>query len=227
MLSPYRVLDLTDERGHLAGYLLAALGADVIALEPPAGSAARRVGPFVADQPGPDRSLTHLAYNRGKRSVVADDDTIRASWPGPQTFLIESGTPGEMAARGLGYEQLSLANPALVYASISALGQDGPRADWAMTDLTVMAASGALALTGDEDRAPVRCTIPQGFHFGATAAADGIIAALIERGGSGRGQYIDAAAVPWRCWPPRPASSPPASAHRSPSAPPAAPGWGP
>ena len=195
MLSPYRVLDLTDERGHLAGYLLAVLGADVIAIEPPEGSAARRLGPFVGDEAGPDRSLTHLAYNRGKRSVVADDDAIR-ELARTADVLIESAAPGELAARGLGYDDLAAANPALVYASITALGQDGPRADWAMTDLTVMAASGALAITGDEDRPPVRCTVPQGFHFGATVAADAVIAALIERANSGRGQHIDAAAVP-------------------------------
>jgi crotonobetainyl-CoA:carnitine CoA-transferase CaiB-like acyl-CoA transferase len=54
----FRVLDLPDERGHVAGYLLAALGADVIAVEPPCGSPAQRLGPFAGDVAAPERSLT-------------------------------------------------------------------------------------------------------------------------------------------------------------------------
>ncbi|MEA3215022.1 MAG: hypothetical protein QOJ19_1178, partial [Acidimicrobiia bacterium] len=77
MLEPYRVLDLTDERGQLTGLILAALGADVIAVEPPGGSPSRRLGPFVDDQPDPESSLWHWAYNRGKRSVVLDLDDER------------------------------------------------------------------------------------------------------------------------------------------------------
>ena len=72
MLSNYRVLDLTDERGHFAGQLLAALGAEVIAVEPPGGMRARQLGPFVGDRPDPEGSLSHFAANRGKRSVVLD-----------------------------------------------------------------------------------------------------------------------------------------------------------
>ena len=77
MLAPYRVLDCTDDRGHLAGLMLAQLGADVILVEPPAGSPVRRRGPFAGDDPQHGPSLWHAAYNRGKRSVVLD-----ASEPG-------------------------------------------------------------------------------------------------------------------------------------------------
>jgi len=72
MLSPYRVIDLTDERGQLAGAMLAMLGAEVIAVEPVGGSPSRALGPFAGDIEHPDRSLQHWAYNRGKRSVVLD-----------------------------------------------------------------------------------------------------------------------------------------------------------
>ena len=80
MLGAYRVIDLTDERGQLAGMILGLLGADVIAVEPPAGTASRRIGPFAGDVEDPledriedtERSLVHWAYNRAKRSVVAD-----------------------------------------------------------------------------------------------------------------------------------------------------------
>src|SRR6516162_390624 len=75
MLGSYRVLDLTDDRGHLASYILAILGADVILVEPPDGSSARRCGPYAGGEAGPDRSLTFWAWNRGKRSVVVDATT--------------------------------------------------------------------------------------------------------------------------------------------------------
>ena len=68
MLSPYRVLDLTTERGLLCGQMLADLGADVIKVEPPGGSPVRNIGPFYKDVPHPNRSLYWWAYNRNKRS---------------------------------------------------------------------------------------------------------------------------------------------------------------
>ena len=74
MLSPYRVLDLTDERGFLAGKILGELGADVIKIEPPGGDPARKRGPYLADVPGLERSLTWLAMNTSKRGAVLDLD---------------------------------------------------------------------------------------------------------------------------------------------------------
>ena len=70
MLSAYRILDLTDDRGHLAGLLLAQLGAEVVLVEPPGGHRTRHRGPWVDDVEGPERSLEFQAYNRGKASVV-------------------------------------------------------------------------------------------------------------------------------------------------------------
>ncbi|MCC6436687.1 MAG: CoA transferase [Acidimicrobiales bacterium] len=199
MLSPYRVLDLTDERGHAAGFLLAALGAEVIAVEPPQGSPARRLGPFVDGRPGSDRSLTHFAYNRGKRSIVVDLHT-----PGGREqllelaagadVLLESAVPGTMAALGLGPDALAARNPALVYTSISAFGQDGPKAEWPATDLTVLASSCSLALNGDSDRPPVRLVVPQAFTMGSAVAACATLIALLERSVSGLGQHVDVAA---------------------------------
>ena len=75
MLNAYRVLDLTDERGLICGQMLADLGADVIQVEPPGGSPARRIGPFYQGDYDPERSLTWWAYTRGKRSVELDIDS--------------------------------------------------------------------------------------------------------------------------------------------------------
>ena len=108
MLSPYRVLDLTNERGLLCGQILADLGADVIAVEPPGGNSARQLGPFADDKPGPERSLYWWAYARNKRSVTLDITTDEGRDELLQLakgahFLIESERPGRMADLGLGY----------------------------------------------------------------------------------------------------------------------------
>src|SRR5436305_1524271 len=100
-LAPYRVIDLTDERGLLAGQMLGKLGADVIQVEPPGGSSARRVGPF--DSEG--RSLYWSAFAAGKRGVVLDLDAEdgRAALHNlleGADFLIDSAAPGRMAALG-------------------------------------------------------------------------------------------------------------------------------
>ena len=188
MLSPYRVLDLTDDRGDLAGYLLAQLGANVIAVEPPEGQRSRRLGPFVHDRNDPEASLAHWAYNRGKRSVVLEGPEQLDALASDADILIECGAmPVDLA-------RLRARNPALITVSISAFGQTGPKAKWAATDLTVCAASGALALTGDEDRAPVRVGVSQTWRFAAADAACAALLALWERHKSGRGQHADISA---------------------------------
>ncbi len=202
MLSSYRVLDLTDERGHLAGLILAQLGADVVLIEPPEGSSVRRLGPFANDVEDPERSFHHWSYNRGKRSVVLDLDSsegqqqLRTLAEGAD-IILESSEPGVMAERGLGYEQLADLNPALIYVSISAFGGNGPKANWHASDLVIQASAGNMAITGDTDRAPLRAggTLPQAFHNAASEAAGAAMIALFERQRtSGLGQHIDVSA---------------------------------
>src|SRR5262249_25206924 len=72
MLQGLRVIEIADERAEYCGLLLAGLGAEVIKIEPPEGNATRRIGPFLDDQPGPERSLFFWNYNRNKKSVVLD-----------------------------------------------------------------------------------------------------------------------------------------------------------
>jgi crotonobetainyl-CoA:carnitine CoA-transferase CaiB-like acyl-CoA transferase len=99
-----------------------------------------------------------------------------------------------MARLGLGYEELASVNPGLIYVSISAFGQDGPKASYADSDLVILAAGGPLILYGDHDRAPLRLSVPQAYLH---ACADGAVAALIanhERQRSGKGQHIDVSA---------------------------------
>ncbi len=189
-LSPYRVLDLTDDRGQFAGFLLAQLGADVICVEPPEGHRARRLPPFLDDDPGEasgDRSLSHWAYNRGKRSVVVDGDQL-AELANGADIIIECGAVDvDLAA-------LRAANPSLITATISPYGEDGPKADWLATDLTVLAAGGVLSLTGDKDRPPVRNSHPQSWLIAAGDALAGVLIALRERATSGLGQHVSVSA---------------------------------
>ena len=199
MLSPYRVLDLSDERGLLAGQILADLGADVILVEPPGGSPARGIAPFAGDQPGADRSLFWWAYARNRRGVTCDIDTpagqeLIRRLAATADFVIESDTPGAMAARGLGYDDLRKVNDQLIYVSISAFGQDGPKAAYEATDLTLMAAGGPLILAGDAGQEPVRVSVPQAWHHAAGEAASAALVALHARRAIGRGQQVDISA---------------------------------
>ena len=188
MLSGYRVLDLTDERGQLAGQTLADLGAEVILVEPPGGSRSRRIGPFVDGHEGDqEHSLWFWSYNRGKRSVELDLglhpggtaadrdrflDLVRTA-----DLVIDSAEAGVLAANGLGPDVLAAANPALVHTSITAWGQDGPKAGWHATDLTIVAAGMHMAMMGDLDRPPLRVPLDQAFlHASAAAAAASLIA---------------------------------------------------
>src|SRR5271154_5515562 len=199
MLSPYRVIDLSDERGQLCGQILADLGADVILVEPPGGSRARFRGPYYKNEPRPDYSLPFWGYNRNKRSVTldfddAEDRTSLENLIAGADFLIESSGPGYLEEYGLGYARLSALNPSLVYVSISAFGQHGPKARYAESDLSLIAAGGPLMLQGDADPPPIRIVVPQAYlHASADAAAAALIAHH-ERIRSGLGQHIDVSA---------------------------------
>lgn len=196
MLSPYRVLDLTDERGLLCGKILADLGADVLQIEPPGGNTARRIGPFYQDQVHPERSLFWWSYTANKRSITldittADGQALLKRLVRSADFLIESGAPGAMAALGLGYEHLAALNPALIVVSITPFGQQGPYAAYQAPDLVGMGLAGFMYVTGDPDRAPVRVGFPHFYLHGAGTAASGAMMAHAQRVLTGQGQYVD------------------------------------
>ncbi|MCH8920243.1 MAG: CoA transferase [Chloroflexi bacterium] len=205
MLSPYTVLDLTDDRGELAGMMLGDLGAEVIKIEPPRGSSSRGMGPFLEDGPEPERSLRFFAFNRNKRGITLDLTTEagRAALlrlAEGADFLIESARPGAMAALGLSFESLREVNPRLIYVAITAFGQDGPYAEFAASDLTLAAMGGQMALQGDPGRPPVRITVPQVWlHASSEAAVAALTAhALMLR--TGEAQFVDVSAQTAMVW---------------------------
>lgn len=201
-LSPYRVLDLTDERGLLAGHMFAQLGADVIHIEPLDGSSARAVGPFSDDDRGA-RSFYWSAYASGKKGLACD----LASEAGRELlqrliqsadFLIESADAQQRAAWKITPTETAALNPALIHVSITAFGSHGPKADYAASDITIWAASGALLpsrdATTDVARAPLRISAPQSWLSAAADAAGGALIAHFARLQSGRGQHVDVSA---------------------------------
>lgn len=197
-LTGLRVLDLSEEAGHLAGRILADLGAEVLKIEPPGGDPLRKRGPFVGGEPHPDCGVTWIARNLGKHSLVldlalpADAERLR-TLACAADVLIESFMPGRLEALGLGSAALRARNPRLVVCSITPYGQSGPKSGRRGSDLTALAASGNLFMTGDADRAPVRCSMPVTHYHGGAEAAAGILFALWQRNASGQGQHVDIA----------------------------------
>ena len=196
LLAPYRVLDLTDERGLLAGKILADLGADVVQIEPPGGNPARNIGPFYGDDPQPEKSLFWWAYAANKRSITLDleqkdGQALLKKMVGEADFLIESFTPGYLDTLGLGYDLLAEINPKLVMVSITPFGQDGPYSNYQATDIVGMALGGFMYLTGDDDRAPIRISFPHFYLHGGAAGATAAMLAHTYRITSGQGQYVD------------------------------------
>jgi crotonobetainyl-CoA:carnitine CoA-transferase CaiB-like acyl-CoA transferase len=190
-LSGYRVLDLTDERGLLAGRLLADLGADVVQVEPPGGSPARVAAPRSATT-----SYTWDTFAANKRGIVADVEAdegrhllrrlaMRAD------FFVESAGPGVLAALGLGWPDLREVNPELVYGTLTAFGHDGPKAGYAESDLVLWAAGGPLQPNRDGARPPLRMSVEHAYLNAAADLAGGMLVAHHHRVRTGRGQLVD------------------------------------
>jgi len=197
LLGPYRVLDLTDEKGLYCGQLLGSLGADVIKVERPGGDPARNIGPFYHDIPDPEKSLYWFAYNTNKRGITLDIETadgreLFKSLVKTADIVVESFPPGYMDRLGLGYSDLEKINPRVIMASITPYGQTGPYKDYKASDLTCWAMGGLLLQTGDPDHPPVYTShIQFTYLLGGMDAAWSAVVALYWRATSGEGQQVD------------------------------------
>lgn len=197
MLSPYRVLDLTDEKGLFCGKLLGDLGADVIKIERPGGDATRNIGPFYHDDPAPEKSLHWFAFNTSKRGITlaletTDGRGIFRRLVKTADFVIESFPPGYMDSLGLGYQALREIHPGVIMVSITPFGQTGPYRNYGTCDIVSWAMTGQMYPRGDADRPPVRIGHhSQAFLHAASHAAVGAMIALHHRQGTGEGQHVD------------------------------------
>lgn len=180
--------------GPFCGCLLADMGADVIKVEPPDGDLMRAWPPMRDGY-----SQYFASVNRNKRSVVLDLKTPEGLAHARQLALsgdvvIENFRPGVMAKFGLDHASLSREKPSLVYCSVSAYGQSGPRAKEGGFDMTLQAMSGAMSVTGDADGRPAKCGIPIADFTTGLYAAFSVVASLnkVARGIDGnRGDHID------------------------------------
>jgi crotonobetainyl-CoA:carnitine CoA-transferase CaiB-like acyl-CoA transferase len=200
-LGGVRVLELTDESAEYCGRLLAGLGADVVKAEPPEGAPSRRIGPFLDDVPGPDRSLAFWADNVGKRSMVVGGDAEVQALCEHADVLVHTLRPAQAEARGLDDASVHERTPGLVVCALTPFGQSGPWADFLADDLVLMALGGSMAACGYGpgpdfvyDTPPLACHGDQAWRTASTYAAVAVLGALAWRQGSGEGQFIDVSA---------------------------------
>ncbi len=195
-LAGLRVLDLSGPLGNYCGKLFAELGADVVLVEPPGGSALRHEPPFVGDEPGIERSLSFAYNNTSKRGVRLDLDRregqeVLRDLAAGAALVIETERPGRMADRGLGHADLSRDNPALVTTSITPFGQTGPYAHFEADDLVCLAMGGLLYLGGYADGEPVQAGQQQAYAAGNLFGAVASLLAVTAAETTGRGQHVD------------------------------------
>ncbi len=197
MLSPYRILDLTDEKGLMCGKVMGDLGADVIKIERPGGDFTRNIGPFYHDEPDPEKSLFWFSFNANKRGLTLDIETadgqdIFKKLVKSADIIVESFPPGHMDKIGLGYSVLEKINPGLSLISITPFGQTGPYRDYKISDVVAWALGGYMYSVGDDDRAPVRIGLYcQSYLHAGGQAAQAAMMALYYREMTGEGQFVD------------------------------------
>jgi crotonobetainyl-CoA:carnitine CoA-transferase CaiB-like acyl-CoA transferase len=178
----------------LAGRILADLGADVLALEPPGGAAGRRIEPFLDGLPGIERSLTWHALNRNKRGITldvssSDGRALLQALVEKFDVIVESvGARNQASLDGVELP------PNAIRCTVAPFFREGPKSNYAATDLTVMAASGAPGMLGDNDRPPLFFPVPQAMMEAGAESAIAILAALVARDRDGLGQRADVSA---------------------------------
>ena len=194
LLSGVRILDLTRMlTGDYAAMLLGDLGAEVIKIEAPgAGDPLRQMPPHFLE----GESAYFLSINRNKKSVVLDlkrpDDKDKFyELVKKSDVVFDNFRPGILEKLGADYEALKKVNPKIICCSISSYGKTGPYAEQPGFDLVLQALSGAMSITGDEGRAPVRLGVPMGDLAGSMFAVFSITSALHRRNQTGEGANID------------------------------------
>ncbi|MEC7874991.1 MAG: CoA transferase [Actinomycetota bacterium] len=205
LIEDLRVLDLTDHRGEVGPWLLGRLGAEVIKIEPPGGSTARREPPFVTDAPDGLGSLQFAAYNDNKQSVELDlntdagRDAVLKLASGAE-IIFDSGPPGYLTSAGISEAELTAVNPELVYVLVTPFGADGPRSGDPASELSIAALGGPMSLQGVRERSPLKVSVPQVWrHTGAEAALASLVGyTRMQR--TGEPQWIDVSAQTAMTW---------------------------
>lgn len=191
-LAGVRVVELCNvAAGPFCGMLLADMGAEVIKIEPPSGDMLRQWPPH-----SEGFSENFASLNRGKKSIALDlkdpaDLTVARRLILASDALVENNRPGVMERLSLGYAELAAEKPSLVFCSISAYGQSGPRAQEGGFDVTVQAVSGIMSVTGEPDGAPVKCGVPVADFTAGLYGAFAIASMIARVRAGGAGGHID------------------------------------
>lgn len=177
--------------GPFCGMLLADFGASVVKVEPPEGDAMRTWPPLSNGY-----SENFASLNRGKRSIALDlknpaDLEVARTLALQADVLVENSRPGAMQRLGLGWDWFRERKPSLVYCSISAFGQSGPRGGEGGFDVTIQAAAGVMSVTGEPDGAPVKAGVPLADFASGLYAAYSIASLLARVRAGGPGGHID------------------------------------
>lgn len=194
-----RVVDLTQVlAGPYCAYQLALLGAEVIKIEPPETGDWARIGGADAELEAAGMAMGFLAQNAGKRSVAIDLKTeqghaLALELAAGADIFLENFRPGTAARLGLGEDAVRAVNPNVIYASLSAYGQDGPLGARPAYDHVIQAMSGIMQLTGAPETLPNKVGAPYVDYATGQNAALAVLAALLERERTGEGQRIDVA----------------------------------
>ena len=198
MLGGLRVLDLgPGVAPSFCAKMLADYGADVIKVEPPGeGDPARRMGPFVGDDPHLEKSIPFLYLNTGKRGITLDYSTdtglgILHQLLHEADVLVEGFSPCSTEGSGVSYSELSRCHPGVVVTSVTPFGQDGPYRDFQATDIITCAMSGLMYHSGDSDKEPLRNALDQSLYVAGANAAAATLVAVFARLSSGEGQHVD------------------------------------
>ncbi|RYP20490.1 hypothetical protein DL767_009444 [Monosporascus sp. MG133] len=205
-LTGYRVLDLTRVlAGPYCTQILGDLGAEVIKVEHPTrGDDTRAWGPPYAkyregsDKEGPGESAYFLAVNRNKKSLGlsfqhAEGVEVLHRLAAKCDILVENYLPGTLKKYGLDFETIHKINPGLIYASITGYGQTGPYSQRAGYDVMVEAEFGLMHITGHRDGPPAKVGVAVTDLTTGLYTSNSIMAALLSRARTGRGQHIDVA----------------------------------
>lgn len=177
--------------GPFSTMLLSDMGAEVVKVEPPAGDGLRQWPPL-----NQGFSENFASLNRNKRSAVLDlkdpeDAALARRLILEADVVVENNRPGVMDRLGLGYAAMSTEKPGLIFCSISAYGQSGPRSGEGGFDLTIQAAAGVMSVTGEPDGAPVKCGVPLSDFASGLYAAFSIASMLVHVRAGGHGAHID------------------------------------
>ncbi|KQT14205.1 CaiB/BaiF CoA transferase family protein [Ramlibacter sp. Leaf400] len=192
-LAGIKVLDLSRAlSGPFCAMILGDLGAEVIKVEPlPGGDMVREWGPFAGDT-----SVYYLSGNRNKKSVAlsfrnAEGMRILREMAGKVDVVVENFRPGVMDQMGMSLADLHAGNPGLIVASITGFGSVGPKSSWPGFDQVAQGFAGFMSFTGNAESGPQRVGVAIGDLTSGMWTAMGVLAAVIQRHASGRGQQVE------------------------------------